>query len=263
MNQPLVSVIVTTKNEEKNIARFLHAIKQQTYKPLEIIVVDNNSKDQTVAISKLFTKNIYQHGPERSAQRNFGAAKAKGAYLFFLDADMELRPEAIASSVASADKDCQAVIVKEIFIGRGFWSKCKALEKTSYSDSGEAEAARFYTRKLFLQLNGYDEQLTGPEDMDMHHRAAAFTSFARTGIILHYDEHISYVQFLKKRYYYSLSLRRYFTKNPKAQQQEFHFIRKAYLKNWKLFLKHPILALGFFVLRIGESCVVLCALCKI
>ncbi|MBM3283586.1 glycosyltransferase [Candidatus Gottesmanbacteria bacterium] len=47
MNFPLVSIVIPTLNEEKNIGRCLESILDQTYKNIEIIVVDNNSKDKT------------------------------------------------------------------------------------------------------------------------------------------------------------------------------------------------------------------------
>lgn len=54
----LVSVIVTTKNEEEVIERLLKSIKNQTYKNIEIIVVDNGSSDKT----KKDSKKVYQKG---------------------------------------------------------------------------------------------------------------------------------------------------------------------------------------------------------
>ncbi len=55
-NKPLVSVIITTKNEERNIETCLKSIKNQTYKKIEVIVIDNNSADSTEKISKKYTK---------------------------------------------------------------------------------------------------------------------------------------------------------------------------------------------------------------
>ncbi|MEM4655279.1 MAG: glycosyltransferase, partial [Thermosphaera sp.] len=88
MSKPLVSVIVTTKNESKNISSFCESIKKQTYNPIELIVVDNNSTDNTTELAKKFTDKVYTQGPERSAQRNFGAEKSSGDFLMVLDADM-------------------------------------------------------------------------------------------------------------------------------------------------------------------------------
>ena len=61
---PLVSVIITTKNEEKNIKTCLVSIKNQTYQNIEIIVVDNNSIDSTKKLASEYTKYVYNKGPE-------------------------------------------------------------------------------------------------------------------------------------------------------------------------------------------------------
>jgi len=58
MMQDLVSIIITTKNEEKNIENCLKSIKLQTYSNIEIIVVDNNSSDQTKEISQKYTDKV-------------------------------------------------------------------------------------------------------------------------------------------------------------------------------------------------------------
>ena len=75
-----VSVIVTTKNEEIHIANCLNAIKDQSYPQdlIEIVVVDNSSTDKTEEIAKKYTDKVYNFGPERSAQRNFGVKQSGG-----------------------------------------------------------------------------------------------------------------------------------------------------------------------------------------
>ncbi|MBU4299200.1 glycosyltransferase [Patescibacteria group bacterium] len=59
MNFPLVSVVITTKNEEKNIENCLKSILNQTYPrdKIEIIVVDNNSSDRTKEIVQTFKQS--------------------------------------------------------------------------------------------------------------------------------------------------------------------------------------------------------------
>ena len=94
-----VSVIVTTKNEADRLPACLESIKKQTYLNIELIVVDNNSRDKTKDIAKSFGARVFDKGPERSAQRNFGVSHAKGDYLLFLDADMELTPKVVEECV--------------------------------------------------------------------------------------------------------------------------------------------------------------------
>jgi glycosyltransferase involved in cell wall biosynthesis len=76
-NYPLVSVVITTKNEEKNIENCLRSINGQTFTNVELIVVDNFSEDETVEIAKKYTTKVYFKGPERSSQRNYGVQVAK------------------------------------------------------------------------------------------------------------------------------------------------------------------------------------------
>ena len=63
----LISVVITTKNEEKNLGNCLESVKNKTYpqKNIEIIVVDNNSTDRTKKIASRYTNKIFNQGPER------------------------------------------------------------------------------------------------------------------------------------------------------------------------------------------------------
>src|SRR6185437_9711050 len=121
---PTVSIIIPTKNSQQFLKDCLESIKNQTYKKIQLIIVDNFSKDKTVLIAKKYTKEVYKIGPERSAQRNFGAKKAKGKYLFFLDSDMKLSPNVVAECVATMHKDpkIMSLIVPEESFGEGFWA---------------------------------------------------------------------------------------------------------------------------------------------
>ena len=136
--KPLVSVIVPTRNSEKFIGKCLESISKQTYSRIEIIVVDNNSTDRTKEIAKKFTKKVYNKGPERSAQRNYGAKMSKGSFVLFIDSDMVLTSKVVGECVLSIGK---AVIIPEKSFGKGFWAKCKALEKSFYIGVDWIEAA--------------------------------------------------------------------------------------------------------------------------
>jgi len=92
--QPLVSVVIPAYNEERYIGRCIDSLLKQTYSSMEIIFVDDGSKDKTRSIladaaRKHASIRWYprDHGGPGAA-RNFGASQAKGDILVFVDADM-------------------------------------------------------------------------------------------------------------------------------------------------------------------------------
>ena len=75
MTHPLVSIVITSKNEEANIENCLISINEQTYPNIEVIVVDNNSTDKTFKTSLKLTDKVFNKGLERSTQRNYRMMK--------------------------------------------------------------------------------------------------------------------------------------------------------------------------------------------
>jgi len=247
-----VSIIITTRNEEKNIERLLNSLKKQSYKDIEIITVDNKSKDKTKEVAKKYGK-VYNKGPERSAQRNYGALKSKGKYLLFLDADMELT-ENIVKLCLETIKDDVAVIIPERSVGETFWGRVKMLERNCYINDLDMELPRFYERKTFFKLKGFDEEITGQEIEDLYNHALKIGKVGRINeFIIHHEQINSLWLIIKKKYYYCLTLRRYINKSKKLAKRQFKFFRPSYIKNWKEFLKHPILTYGFLIMRLCES----------
>lgn len=258
-----VTLIVTTKNEENDIEKCLQSVKRQTHKDIELIVVDNNSTDRTKGIAKKYTQLVFNLGPERSAQRNFGIGKAQGKYILIIDADMELFSDVVATCIQNI-KGKDALIIPEDCSGEGFWTNCKILEKKSYRWTGDGEAARFFKRSVLRSLNGYDEELSGPEDIDLHKRLLRDgykAGYAPTWIA-HHEGKLNLRDIVRKRYYYSRNLRRYLAKNKEESKNELRIIRPAFLKNWKLFLKDPLHTAGLVVIRISEGLAVLYALIR-
>ena len=156
MERPLVSVIVTTRNNQATLDACLGSVTAQTYTPLELIVVDNNSTDGTADIARRYTKQVLNKPPERSVQRNFGVARARGQYVAIIDSDMELEPEVIAACVAGVQNNSKAVaaIIPEESFGQGFWAQCKRLERSFYVGVDWIEAARFFDRQTYMAAGG-------------------------------------------------------------------------------------------------------------
>ncbi|MBU2616303.1 MAG: glycosyltransferase family 2 protein [Nanoarchaeota archaeon] len=107
VKNPLVSVNIPTFNSEKTLAETLEAIKNQTYKNVEILVVDSYSKDRTLKIAKKHECKIVMCKGGLLEARIMGAKESKGEYVLFLDSDQILEPETIERCVeAMKDKDC-------------------------------------------------------------------------------------------------------------------------------------------------------------
>lgn len=253
---PLVSVILTTKNEAKNIDRFFRSIKNQTYKKVETILVDNNSDDQTKTLAKKYTAKIYNYGPERSAQRNYGASVAKGKYLLFLDADMELSPGVIEDCVGTQVRlNFKIITVPETTIGDGILPKVRRFEREMYMGEPDYEVPRFFERNLFFKYGGYDTKLTGPEDYDLPYRMGKKNKIGRAGeYIFHNEEGLTLKKQLNKKYYYAKNGVLYASKHQRlVRVQGTILFRKVYLKHWRKFLQHPILGIFFIVIRLLET----------
>jgi glycosyltransferase involved in cell wall biosynthesis len=113
--KPLISVIITTKNEAEVIENLFKSLKKQTFRNFEVILVDNNSTDRTKEISKNYTKKVFNFGPERSSQRNYGAKISAGEYVLILDADMVLTKNVLKSCAKKVkeEKNVSALIIPE------------------------------------------------------------------------------------------------------------------------------------------------------
>lgn len=245
----LVSIIITTKNESSVVGSLLHSLFQQVYPSVEVILVDNYSTDNTIEVVKKFTTNFFQYGPERSAQRNFGAQKARGKFLFFLDADMELTSNVVEDCVILSNKfHYDGVVVPEESKGNNFWGKVKAFERSFYNEKGDpiTDAARFFSNKVFKNIGGYDEAITGPEDWDLPDRIRklGYKIGRSTEKIYHNEQEISPWLLLKKKFYYGLNAHKYLSKHNigMISPKTIYFLRPLFYKNWFKLLQHPILS---------------------
>ena len=281
-NKELVSVIITTKNEEKNIENCLESIRSQTYKYIEIIVVDNNSSDKTKEIANRYTKNVFDKGPERSAQRNYGMIeKSKGKFVMFLDADMILSPSVIESCVNSIGENI-ALHIPEIVLGKKYFSKVRRFERTFY-DGTVIDGARFFLKSAFVEVKGFDEKLNGPEDWDIDKKIKQIGKIdlikmnedvenwkmkdlilekginpKKYGVVIYHNEaEFDLNKYISKKGYYSKTFDNYIKKwgkNDRDVGKQFGiyyrflgvFIEKG---KWKKLLLHPILTLGMYYLR--------------
>ena len=111
---PLVSVIIPLYNAERYIAKAIESVLNQTYDNIELIIVNDGSTDESLAIVKHFENEKIKvfdcKNMGASAARNFGYNKAKGNFIKFFDADDLMNPEMIEEQVKLAIKNPDAII---------------------------------------------------------------------------------------------------------------------------------------------------------
>jgi len=251
---PLVSIIIPTYNSQKSVKRCVASVREQKYPGIELIVVDNNSTDSTREIVKGYG-DIYIKGPERCSQRNFGASKAKGEYLFFIDSDMELEPEVVSDCVKEAiDDDKDAIVVPEVSVGEGFWAGCKALERSCYIGDDSIEAPRFFKKAAFFAVGGYDEGLLAAEDWDLSLRLKEKGfSFSRVdAVIKHHEGRLRLKDTIIKKYKYGKTIHKYIDKHKEESKKQFSLFRSSFLKNYQRLLASPFKGAGVMTMKMLE-----------
>jgi glycosyltransferase involved in cell wall biosynthesis len=251
-----VAVVVPTRNSAATLRQCLESIKGQQH-PCTLVVVDNGSTDDTPSIASELADVVLDTGPERSAQRNAGAAATDAGIVGFIDSDMELPPEVVGEAVSAILTGAATVLVPERTVGEGYWAEVRAYERTFYQGSNAIEAPRFFRREVFDLAGGFDEAMTGPEDWDLGMRTASCGSRVRVhATILHHEGRVGYFDACRKKAYYAPGIARFLAKH--GSRGISVLSRRPWLKQPRA-LARP-LGIGLLVLKVGEVSAVLIAM---
>lgn len=187
---PLVSVIIVNFNGKKLLKNCLESLMKVTYKKFEVILVDNNSTDDSVE----FVKNHYPSVMIIKLDKNYGfvepnnigAKNAKGDFLLFLNNDTIVKSDFLTELVIAANQDSKIAILQSLLLkpngeidssgdfidkyGVAFSSKEK-VENTREILSARG-AAMMIKNEVFKKLGGFDEKFFASyEDVDLGWRA--------------------------------------------------------------------------------------------
>lgn len=182
--KPFFSVIIPTLNEEKSLPLLLSHLAIQNVQNFEVQVVDGHSDDHTRQAADRFKNNfpITFHNVKKrnvSWQRNYGARRATGAFLIFLDADMIIDPDFTKRLNIQIRRSKGMFYIprlksdRDSLVNMGLFKAINAtvffLLKTDkpFSSGG----AMVVHRRLFKSLNGFNEKLIVCEDHDIVRRA--------------------------------------------------------------------------------------------
>lgn len=246
--KPLVSVIIACKNTGEHFEACLKSVRAQTYKNIEIVVVDNFSSDGTYEVAKKYANKTYQKGPERSTQFNYGFSKSKGELIYRIGPDYVLEKDVIRTCVGLIAKGYDALALHNRSIGESIWAKVRYYERESYQNDSSIVAVRFMKRGVFKKLGGFDESLVAGEDFDLHNRlvAAGYKWTHADAVENHIGEPKNIREVWKKFYYYGRTINRYQQKNRPIAKQQLVFFRPSFKKLQTKLLKTPHLFIAFW-----------------
>ena len=253
----LVSVVVPTRDAGRTIAACLRSIRAQDHPAVEIVVVDNGSRDGTFELAGDLADVAVRGGPERSAQRNRGVELARGEWVMWVDADMVLPPDVIRCALAVAERTgASAVAVPEVTVGPGFWTACRALERSCYLDDPTLHNPRLLRRDRLRALGGFDPAMAGPEDADLRLRLRAGgvpVAYCADTVIEHDEGRLTVRDVLAKRVYYGRSLPAFAARNAGGLRGQGAGTVAALARHHRRLAGHPVLAVGVVTLRSLEA----------
>lgn len=184
-SHPLISVVITVRNEEPNLPQLFDSLLVQEA-PFEVILVDALSRDRSFDIAQEYERRYpdrfraFQRYGSRGIGRNAGVAVARGEVVAFIDGDCfadrswlaELRKAFLHSDIVAGRTEA---------VGRVRYGALERIELYQKgSDVTYPSCNLAYRRLLFEGLGGFDPRFITAEDIDLNLRAV------RTGVSIRY-----------------------------------------------------------------------------
>lgn len=201
----IFSIVITTFNEEKNIAPCLDSILNQTRKPDEIILVDDGSCDKTIKIASMYPIKIIKiKHQERSMARNIGWKKAQGEIIIFAEADSVFSPNWIQEIIKTFKSGADAVIDRrKMYQPKTFLQKCLDAQFDIRYANYKPFSAWAFKKEILKKTNGFDINLTQSEDRDLGKRILKKDYkilLASKALQYHKGEPQNFVDYIKRAY---------------------------------------------------------------
>lgn len=165
MEQPLVTVVIPVYNAAPDLARCIESVRKQSYRNLEIYLVNDGSKDASGHICHMYERIdprvhvIDQENAGVSAARNAGIMAAHGKYLQFVDGDDHLTPNATATLLERAERAGADMVISSYYrvdesgtTVHGFLKRRDIMDQREFARELMAEPASFYYGVLWNKL---------------------------------------------------------------------------------------------------------------
>ena len=187
-----VSIIIATYDRQALLMDALDSVFQQTWTNLEIIVVDDGSKDSTLTVLAKITdvrlKIIASQHIGAAAARNLGIAKSTGDYIAFLDSDDTFLPNKIQKCVELFIQNPALILVHSAWVQKSVSKDSTCMRKVSTEGDARSNMLKFESIALpcvmvkgsvLKKVKGFREHLILAEDYDLWCRLAAHGPFGK------------------------------------------------------------------------------------
>jgi len=183
MSGPTVSVIIPYHNSEKTLSRAIESALNQHYPILEIILIDNNSNDDSSLIASEYSKKhpgkfllLSEAIQNANAARNKGLFAAQGAWLQFLDSDDEIMPDKISNQIKCIMGEDGAEVVVSPYtrfvfsVTKNTWIPVVRREISNDFVSGLLHSqlgctiSNLWQKKALIDVGGWDNNLTSGQE---------------------------------------------------------------------------------------------------
>ena len=230
MNE-FVSIIIPCYNTHKYIVKCVESVRNQTYKNIELIVVDDGSDQVTKSklneLSFQIDVLIHQKNKGQSSARNVGLKKATGKYIIFIDSDDFVSPNFCETLVDNYSSEHAVVTCFAELFSKNSSDLYKpiggGLDKAILNNT--ALGTSLFLRRELLEIQGYDESMrNGFEDWELLIRLLHFTNkdvFVVNKVLYNYRKGIVSVTTKANSMKYNL-LKYIYSKNEEIYKQYFN-----------------------------------------
>lgn len=175
--RPLVSIVTPSLNQGQFLREAIESVRAQTYEPLEHIVVDGGSTDDTLAILRGFEQVQWVSEPDRGQSHalNKGFGTARGEILGWLNADDHYLPDAVAEGVRALQETGGGLVYADVTRVNDDGVNPRRIRSRPTFDlwtelnagCGIFSPSVFFTRKALDAVGGLDEGLHLTMDYDL------------------------------------------------------------------------------------------------
>jgi glycosyltransferase involved in cell wall biosynthesis len=169
------TVVVPAYNEARFLEPTLRSIRDQSYRgPVELIVVDNNSSDDTAALARRYADRVLHYAERQgaAAARQHGAEHARGACIAFIDADTQMSRNLLAQAARSLEAGAVAGRAPLRIDDSAFGARWSELATNAYHRFVDATFIPYLyaTRDTFAKSGGWELDITCGEEVRLQQR---------------------------------------------------------------------------------------------